>query len=68
MEHQAAHPEMIHKPRKSNGAPDSTSRRVDHKGDKSADNTNIIVLTPQYFHIAALKSGEASILNEDDIL
>jgi hypothetical protein len=59
---------MLHKPGKANGAPDGTSRRVDHKEDKSADNTNITVLTPQHFRIAALKSGEASLMNEDDIL
>ncbi len=59
---------MIHKPGKTNGAPDSTSRRVDHKEDKNADNTNMIVLTPQHFRIAALKSREASLMNDDDIL
>lgn len=59
---------MIHKPGKTNRAPNDTSQIIDHKLDKSEGNSNITVLIPQHFCITSLKTGQATLANDTKII
>ncbi|GLB43895.1 putative retrotransposable element tf2 155 kda protein type 1-like [Lyophyllum shimeji] len=57
---------LHHRPGRSMGKPDALSRRADH-GDGSADNTDIVLLKPEFFAVRALQ-GLIATGEEDKIL
>ena len=58
---------LIHRPGAQSGKPDALSRRVDH-GDGSADNSDIVLLKPEYFQVRATQRAEVEVDDDETLL
>ena len=59
---------LYHKPGKIMQAEDSLSRRVDHKMGINLNNTNQVLLKPEFFAINTLEASHKSLINDNIIL
>jgi hypothetical protein len=55
---------LVHHPGKHCGKPDTLSRRADH-WTEGKDNEDIVLLKPEYFCIAALRRGHATMVADE---
>ena len=55
---------LTHRPGKHCGKPDALSRRPDHRSE-GKDNEDIVLLKPEYFRIAALRRGHATMVTDE---
>ena len=59
---------LYHKPRKTIQAEDPLSRRADHEIGINLDNTNQVLLKPEFFAINTLEASHKSFMNDNIIL
>jgi len=59
---------LYHKPGKTMQAEDPLSRRADHKMGTDLDNTNQVLLKPEFFAINALEATHKTPINDKIIL
>jgi len=59
---------LYHKPGKTIQAEDSLSRRADHEMGIDLNNTNQVLLKPEFFAINALEASHESLINDNIIL
>jgi len=59
---------LYHKPGETMQAEDLLSRRADHKMGTNLDNTNQVLLKPEFFAINALEANHESPINDNLIL
>ena len=59
---------LYHKPGKTIQAKDPLFRRVDHEIEINLDNTNQVLLKPEFFAINTLEASHKSLMNDNIIL
>src|SRR5882757_5305197 len=59
---------LHHKPGRVNDAPDALSRRPDHREGVENDNSNVVLLKPEFFKINAAKRGQLNLEGEKSLL
>jgi len=59
---------LHHKPGQVNDVANALSRRLDHKEEVEKDNTDIILLKPEYFQVRVTKRGQILIKGEKSLL
>jgi len=59
---------LYHKPGKTMQAEDPLSRRADHEMEINLDNTNQVLLKPEFFAINVLEASYESLINDNIIL
>jgi len=59
---------LHHKPGRVNDVADALSRRPDHREGVEKDNTNVVLLKPEYFQVRAIKRGQILIEGEKSLL
>ena len=59
---------LYHKPGKTMQAKDPLSRRADHEMGINLDNTNQVLLKPEFFAINTLETSHESLINDNIIL